>query len=63
MSIWLLKRHKNFGKIYLTEKRRRPPAGREWRDRMDIKDILSKCDHTLLRQDSTWEEIRRLCDE
>ena len=30
---------------------------------MDIKDILSKCDHTLLRQDSTWEEIRRLCDE
>jgi deoxyribose-phosphate aldolase len=30
---------------------------------MDIRKILSKCDHTLLRPDSTWAEIRRLCDE
>ena len=30
---------------------------------MDIKDILSKCDHTLLRQDSTWAEIKQLCDQ
>ena len=30
---------------------------------MDIKDILSRCDHTLLRQDSTWDEIRELCDQ
>ncbi len=30
---------------------------------MDIQDILSKCDHTLLRVDCTGEEIRRLCDE
>lgn len=30
---------------------------------MDIKEIVSKCDHTLLRVDATWEEIRGLCDE
>ena len=30
---------------------------------MDIKDILSKVDHTLLAQDATWEEIRALCDD
>lgn len=30
---------------------------------MDFRDMLSKCDHTLLRQDSTWDEIKKLCDE
>lgn len=30
---------------------------------MDIKAILSKVDHTLLRPDSTWDEIRALCDD
>ncbi len=30
---------------------------------MEIKDILEKCDHTLLRVDCTGEEIRRLCDQ
>ena len=30
---------------------------------MDIREILAKCDHTLLRQDCTGAEIRRLCDE
>ncbi len=30
---------------------------------MDIRDILSRCDHTLLRTDCTAAEIRRLCDE
>lgn len=30
---------------------------------MDIKNILSKVDHTLLRQTVTWEEIKTLCDE
>jgi len=30
---------------------------------MEIKDILSRCDHTLLAQTATWEEIRALCDE
>ena len=30
---------------------------------MDIQNILSKCDHTLLRPDCTWEEIRQLCDQ
>ncbi len=31
--------------------------------RIDINKILSSCDHTLLRQDSTWGEIKKLCDE
>lgn len=30
---------------------------------MDIKTILSKCDHTLLTQTATWEEIRAICDD
>lgn len=30
---------------------------------MDIRDILAKCDHTLLRVDCTSQEIRDLCDQ
>ena len=30
---------------------------------MDIKDILSKCDHTLLAQTATWDEIKAICDD
>lgn len=30
---------------------------------MDIKDILSKVDHTLLNVDSTWEQVRELCED
>ena len=30
---------------------------------MDIKEILSKCDHTLLLQPSTWAEIQAICDD
>ena len=30
---------------------------------MDINEILKKCDHTLLLQTATWDEIRALCDD
>lgn len=30
---------------------------------MEIKEILSKCDHTLLAQSATSEEIKALCDD
>ena len=30
---------------------------------MDINEILSKVDHTLLSQTSTWEEIKSICDD
>ena len=30
---------------------------------MDIKEILSKVDHTVLGQASTWEDIKTLCDD
>lgn len=30
---------------------------------MDHKYILSHCDHTLLAQTATWEEIRAICDD
>ena len=30
---------------------------------MNIQDILSKCDHTLLLQGSTWAEIKAICDD
>lgn len=29
---------------------------------MEIKEILSKCDHTLLAQTATWEDIKAICD-
>lgn len=30
---------------------------------MEIKEILSKVDHTLLYQGATWEEIKTICDD
>ncbi len=30
---------------------------------MDIKRILSMVDHTYLKQDATWDDIKRTCDE
>lgn len=30
---------------------------------MDIKEILSKVDHTLLSQSATWEQIKAICDD
>ena len=32
-------------------------------EKMDVKEILSKCDHTLLKQQSTWEQIKAICDD
>lgn len=32
-------------------------------DIMDIKEILSKVDHTVLGQAATWEDIKNLCDD
>lgn len=29
----------------------------------DIKELLSKVDHTLLSQAATWEEIKQICDD
>ncbi len=30
---------------------------------MSIEEILSKCDHTLLSQSATWEDIKAICDD
>ena len=30
---------------------------------MEVKEILSKCDHTLLAQGATWAEIKAICDD
>ena len=30
---------------------------------MELKDILTKCDHTLLTQTATWAEIKGVCDD
>ena len=30
---------------------------------MDVKNILSKCDHTLLGQAATWSEMQQICDD
>ena len=29
---------------------------------MEMREILSHCDHTLLKQESTWEQIKEICD-
>ena len=30
---------------------------------MELKDILSKCDHTLLSRTATWDDIKAICDD
>ena len=30
---------------------------------MEVNEILSKCDHTLLAQTATWEQIKAICDD
>ena len=30
---------------------------------MEIKNILSKCDHTILLQTATWEDVKAICDD
>ena len=30
---------------------------------MELKEILSKCDHTLLAQTATWKEVKEICDD
>jgi len=30
---------------------------------MELSEILSKCDHTLLSQTATWEQIKAICDD
>ena len=30
---------------------------------MELKEILTHCDHTLLKQESTWEQIKEICDD
>ena len=39
------------GKVFIGEKN------------MDVKEILKRCDHTLLNVDSTWEQIKGICDD
>lgn len=35
----------------------------DWGNNMDIREILSKVDHTLLNVDSTWEQVQELCED
>ena len=30
---------------------------------MELSEILSKCDHTLLAQNATWQQIKSICDD
>ena len=30
---------------------------------MDTKEILAHCDHTLLKQDAAWDQIKEVCDD
>lgn len=30
---------------------------------MDVKNILAHCDHTLLKQESNWAQIKEVCDD
>lgn len=30
---------------------------------MDINEILSKVDHTILKQEATWEDVKQICDD
>ena len=30
---------------------------------MNVSEMLTHVDHTLLLQDATWEEIKQICDD
>ena len=30
---------------------------------MELNDILARVDHTLLKQESTWDQIKEICDD
>ena len=30
---------------------------------MNVKDILSRCDHTLLKQEAVWDQVKEICDD
>ena len=30
---------------------------------MKLNEILARCDHTLLAQSATWEDIKAICDD
>ena len=30
---------------------------------MNRQEILSKCDHTILKPEAVWEDVRKICDE
>ena len=30
---------------------------------MELSEILAKCDHTLLAQTATWNDIKGICDD
>lgn len=32
-------------------------------DQQTIQNIIASCDHTLLKVDATWEQIKKICDE
>ena len=32
-------------------------------DQQTLQNIIASCDHTLLKVDATWEQIRKICDE
>ena len=32
-------------------------------DKMELKEILTHVDHTLLKQESTWGQIKAICDD
>ena len=34
-----------------------------WNFSMELNEILSKVDHTLLAQTATWAEIKAICDD
>lgn len=43
--------------------RRKESERNYWKKYMTYRDILKKVDHTLLKQPSTWEQIREICDD
>lgn len=45
------------------EKRRMPGKEVLKKKNMTYRDILKKVDHTLLKQPSTWEQIKEICDD
>ena len=63
LNAWLIKPSAPTWEHKMIKLHRQPQKNEKEKSIMELSDILAKCDHTLLAQAATWEEIKAICDD